>query len=148
MALSDKQLDAIILADALRHIAREANVTDTTSRAGIAHGSNDRAYMAGMGLMPANESKRRTPNRIPRLRMSGTMQADGTYHGTSPNVAVYHVGPGTVRYPHTEPAFRVASSFKVKTTEDGHARNVRQARELTVHERLNQSLATIHSDNA
>lgn len=86
MGMSKQAMDDIMLADAVRYAERRKleESAFTGSRASIAHGSMDRKYMAGMGLMPQNESKRKTPNREPRYSYTNTDKCEGT----SPNMLV------------------------------------------------------------
>ena len=68
MALTKSQMADVILADHARWIARvAAENTFEGSRASIAHADEDRDYLRGIGLIPQNESKRKTPRRAPRL---------------------------------------------------------------------------------
>lgn len=84
MTYADR-MRAIVLADHERWLAREHDESHYDgSRASIAHGSMDRAYMRGMDMIPQNESNRDYPNMPARLRYSDPTRMAGT----SPNVRV------------------------------------------------------------
>jgi hypothetical protein len=86
----DQQADALIQAHLAWNKREGLAEIHEGSRASIAHGSTDRRYLAGMGLMPQNESRRRYPNQTPRMRLAGQRDSAGNWIGTSQKVRVIH----------------------------------------------------------
>jgi len=81
----DDRMAAILIADHERWLARNREESnDDTSRASIAHGSMDRRYLRGIGLIPQNESNRDYPHAAPRTSYTNARLGEGT----SPNVRV------------------------------------------------------------
>lgn len=113
MSYSDRMAD-ILLADFERWQSREQDESNSdSSRASIAHGSMDRRYMRGMGLIPQNESKRDYPNTPARVSYSNSERCEGT----SPNVRVYRAD-GSV-------SVKPSASFR-STTPKNRVRVVRE----------------------
>lgn len=112
----EDQINALLTA----HQRHQLERTHAESRAGIAHASEDREYMRGIGLIPQNEARRSTPNREPRLRYSDPAYAleHGTLAGTS-NVIVY--------YPDSTREIRTRSSFKAQRAANRAARKATTA---------------------
>jgi hypothetical protein len=105
---------AIMIADHERWLARvNEDSKMSESRATIAHATNDRRYMRGIGLIPQNESNRDYPNMPARMAYTDTEKCEGT----SPNVRIYRAD-GSV-------SVKPSSSFRSR----GIATRVRVVRE-------------------
>lgn len=139
MAFSrDDQRDALIQAH-LKWVASEGIVgASDDSRANIVHGSEDRRYMRGMGLIPQNEARRDIPRRAPRTRLAGYRQDDGTYVGTSQKVRVIHADGRT--------ELRDADSFR--KTRESTRRAIVSAPEAPAHRVNAADLAPAMVDEA
>lgn len=90
MFTREQQADALIQSHIAWNARERLAEVHVGSRAAIAHGSMDRRYLSGMGLMPQNESRRRYPNQTPRTRLVGQQDSNGKWIGTSQKVRVIH----------------------------------------------------------